>query len=247
MRTQGKRVLLGVLIVVLVGAVALGESPSRKPLLKARVDPKEFGIQGETIRVIHASEFAGDKFVGSVYTDDLGRVSNSVDYDSHFYATLDIPAGAVIDFIGLNSASDTDGIFGVELWERHSDGSKTPLAAFSVPAHGWDTDLAGPLNVPITDRVNREYVVDVENGVSPNDQAFAWVEVHWHRTVSPPPVSPSFADVPPGDPFYQFIEAIHAAGITAGCGGGNFCPNQAITRKQEAAFISKALGLHWPN
>ncbi|MGE5414287.1 MAG: hypothetical protein ACM3NW_08930, partial [Syntrophomonadaceae bacterium] len=148
-------------VCVLIGAVARGEQPSRKPLPKGRVDPKEFGIQSETIRVIHASEFGADKFVYSVYTDDLGRVSNSVNYDSHFYATLDIPAGAVIDFIGLNSASDTDGIFGVELWERHSNGSKTSLAAFSVPAHGWDTDLAGPLNVPITDRVDKEYVIDV--------------------------------------------------------------------------------------
>jgi hypothetical protein len=232
---------------VLAGAVALGEEPSRKPLVKKRVDPKEFGIQGETIRVIHASEFAGDFYVWSVYTDDLARVSHSVSYDAHYYATLDVPAGAVIDFIGLNSASDTDGILGVELWERHSDGSKISLAAFSVPAHGWDTDLVGPLNVPIVDRVNREYVVDVENGVTPDDEPWAWVEVHWHRTVSPPPSGPSFADVPPGDPFYPFIEAIHAAGITAGCGGGNFCPNQAITRKQEAAFIAKALGLHWPH
>jgi len=65
--------------------------------------------------------------------------------------------------------------------------------------------------------------------------------------VSPPPATATFADVPPSHPFFQYIEALHAAGISAGCGGGNFCPDQPITRKQEAAFLAKALGLHWPN
>ena len=35
--------------------------------------------------------------------------------------------------------------------------------------------------------------------------------------------------------------------ITGGCGGGNFCPNANLTRRQMAVFLAKALGLHWPN
>jgi hypothetical protein len=35
-----------------------------------------------------------------------------------------------------------------------------------------------------------------------------------------------------------------ASGITAGCGGGNYCPD-APTRRQMAIFLAKALGLHW--
>ena len=33
----------------------------------------------------------------------------------------------------------------------------------------------------------------------------------------------------------------------AGCGSGNFCPDSPLTRRQMAVFLSKALGLHWPN
>lgn len=65
--------------------------------------------------------------------------------------------------------------------------------------------------------------------------------------VSPAPGSATFNDVPTGHPFFQFIEALADSGITAGCGGGNFCPDQPLTRGQMAVFLSKALGLHFPN
>jgi S-layer homology domain len=31
----------------------------------------------------------------------------------------------------------------------------------------------------------------------------------------------------------------------AGFGGGNFCPNNPMTRVQMAVFLAKALGLSW--
>jgi len=52
--------------------------------------------------------------------------------------------------------------------------------------------------------------------------------------------------VPTGHPFFQFIEALAAAGITGGCGNGNYCPDNPVTRGQMAVFLAKALGLHWP-
>jgi hypothetical protein len=36
-----------------------------------------------------------------------------------------------------------------------------------------------------------------------------------------------------------------ASGITAGCGGGNYCPDAPLTRGQMAVFLSKGLGLHF--
>ena len=50
----------------------------------------------------------------------------------------------------------------------------------------------------------------------------------------------TFIDVPPSNPFYNDINAIQGAGITSGCGGGNFCPNDNITRQAEAAFVHRA-------
>lgn len=69
--------------------------------------------------------------------------------------------------------------------------------------------------------------------------------VGYRLQVSPSPATATFGDVPTGHPFFQFVEALAASGITAGCGGGNFCPDSPLTRGQMAAFLSKALGLHW--
>ena len=37
-----------------------------------------------------------------------------------------------------------------------------------------------------------------------------------------------------------FIEELASEGITGGCGGGNYCPNQAVTRTQMAIFLIRA-------
>jgi len=76
--------------------------------------------------------------------------------------------------------------------------------------------------------------------------AFGGVRVVWYRDVSPPPSTPSFADVPLDHPYFKWIEALQASGITAGCSPENFCPNAPLTRAQMAVFLAKALGLHWP-
>ena len=58
-----------------------------------------------------------------------------------------------------------------------------------------------------------------------------------------PPASPRFADVPPENSFYAFIEQMAVRGITQGCGGGNYCPASDVTRGQMAAFLVRAFGL----
>jgi hypothetical protein len=72
------------------------------------------------------------------------------------------------------------------------------------------------------------------------------IEIRWKRTVRPAPPAATFGDVPTNHPFFQFVEALADSGITAGCGGGNYCPDQPLTRGQMAVFLAKALGLHWP-
>ena len=49
-----------------------------------------------------------------------------------------------------------------------------------------------------------------------------------------------FNDVPQDDIFHAYIETIFRAGITAGCGGGNYCLNDAVRRDQMAVFLLKA-------
>lgn len=54
-------------------------------------------------------------------------------------------------------------------------------------------------------------------------------------------VSGLFADVPPSNPFFAAINALGGAGITTGCGGGNFCPRDNISREAEAAFVNRGM------
>ena len=55
----------------------------------------------------------------------------------------------------------------------------------------------------------------------------------------PPPCTGVFPDVPCTLTFAPWIEALAAAGITTGCGGGNFCPDNLVTRRQMAVFLLK--------
>jgi hypothetical protein len=71
--------------------------------------------------------------------------------------------------------------------------------------------------------------------------------ITWRRSISPAPGAATFSDVPASHPFFRFVEALAAAGITGGCGGGAFCPNDPITRGQMSVFLASALGLYWPN
>ncbi|HWP42342.1 MAG TPA: S-layer homology domain-containing protein [Blastocatellia bacterium] len=59
----------------------------------------------------------------------------------------------------------------------------------------------------------------------------------------PQPAMQRFADVPPSNIFYAFIDRMAVLGITAGCGGGNYCPSQPVTRGQMAAFLVRAFNL----
>jgi hypothetical protein len=59
----------------------------------------------------------------------------------------------------------------------------------------------------------------------------------------PPACSGTFADVPCSDPLAAWIEQLAAEGITAGCGGGNYCPDRAVTRGQMAVFLTKTFDL----
>lgn len=48
-----------------------------------------------------------------------------------------------------------------------------------------------------------------------------------------------FSDVPTSSTYHQAISNIFQRGITGGCGGTKYCPNQAVTRGQMAAFIDR--------
>jgi hypothetical protein len=49
-----------------------------------------------------------------------------------------------------------------------------------------------------------------------------------------------FLDIPPANAFHAYVVSVARNGITAGCGGGNYCGTSPITRAQMAVFLLKA-------
>ncbi|HET8645277.1 MAG TPA: S-layer homology domain-containing protein, partial [Vicinamibacteria bacterium] len=61
-------------------------------------------------------------------------------------------------------------------------------------------------------------------------------------TLDPPAcTTPLFADVPASSPFCRWVEELARRGVVSGCGGGNYCPADAVTREQMAVFVLRAL------
>jgi hypothetical protein len=46
-----------------------------------------------------------------------------------------------------------------------------------------------------------------------------------------------FLDVPPANPFRNFVNTLARNAVTGGCGGGNYCPDAPVTRAQMAVFL----------
>jgi len=65
-------------------------------------------------------------------------------------------------------------------------------------------------------------------------------------TYVPPVCTGAFADVPCPSLFADWIEQLAAEGVTAGCGGGNYCPSSPVTRAQMAVFLTKTFSLPLP-
>jgi trimeric autotransporter adhesin len=64
-------------------------------------------------------------------------------------------------------------------------------------------------------------------------------------TFTPPPCVPPnlYLDVPETNPFCRWIEDLTNRGVVSGCGGGNYCPGQPVTREQMGVFLAVTFGL----
>ena len=79
--------------------------------------------------------------------------------------------------------------------------------------------------------------------VSRAQMAVFLLRAKYGSSYSPQPATGLFADAPLGSFAVAYIEQLAAEGITAGCGGGNYCPNAEVTRDQMAVFLVRTFGL----
>ena len=237
----------------LLGAGVLGAQagPRANRLQTTREVPNVFGVDSYTATIVPAVAFYPESNAYGYYTSSSFGRSQHPDVVVNMFAGLDLPAGAVIDFIGLNSSTTSvPSILSVEIVRRDKFGNAFVIAGIDSTVHElWDTDInAVPIGYTWTGYTGFEtLILHVQWGADPDPQFLGWVEVWWRRSVSPAPEVATFNDVPANHAFFQFIEALAASGITAGCDVDKFCPDMPLTRGQMAVFLAKALGLHWPN
>jgi len=76
------------------------------------------------------------------------------------------------------------------------------------------------------------------------DQMAAFLLKAEHGSGYAPPACTSspFADVPCASAFAAWIQQLVAEAVTAGCGNGNYCPSNPVTREQMAVFMDKTFG-----
>jgi hypothetical protein len=252
-RTVGTVAPDGKIIGTAVGGVrspmelAAYNEASKSGKLPIATNDASFGISDWLITTINASSFAplqdGNWSMG-FNGEKWHNTGNCA-----ITANLDIPMGALID--GFTSwISDTDAVndINVALYRANPDGTSTTLGSFtSSGTPGAEYKIYNSLSAPETvdNWHNNYYFIVLICGGTTSATSFKGATVWYHRTISPAPATATFGDVPTTHLFFQYIEALAASGITAGCGGANFCPDAAVTRGQMAVFLAKALGLHF--
>ena len=167
---------------------------------------------------------------------------------SDWVAPIHVPGGALLKRIELDYC-DTSTInhLAILFLECDNQGQNCNIVTGALStANGCNFVADDTLNHRI-DNYRHLYVLNATFGMFDGTVQLASVILSYQLDVSPAPGTPTFGDVPPSDPAFQYIEALVASGITAGCSGGNYCPDAPLTRRQMAVFLAKALGLQWTN
>ncbi|HTR04506.1 MAG TPA: S-layer homology domain-containing protein [Thermoanaerobaculia bacterium] len=221
---------------------------------RAQSAPNTYGTLQESYVHIPAIAFQGLNPGDAAHTTGIGGISGFVTRygsgDSSLAAPLTLPSGALItsikfQYCDLNQASNRSFLV---LAVSNFEGYVIATSPFIYSEYGGCsetyTDVAA--DGLVVDNNMYAYHLAFYNNIGDGTEAIAGVVIGYRLQVSPAPAVPHFTDVPTDHPYFQFIEALYTSGITGGCGGGNYCPNNPVTRGQMAVFLAKALGLHFP-
>jgi len=230
---------------------------------QAQDGPDNFGVDDGIDLWIPAAAFNGRipwaNWDSAIYE---GTANGSI-----FLAPVSLPQGALLDsWRAFFVDTDPDYDITVKLFKVYDDTTATPtlqtvnygtFTSTGTPGYtnhhqieGLTVDLREPAPGTTVTRAQAADFYEFEVDMPPTyNVRFKGMRVIWHRQVSPSPAVATFDDVPISDPAFQYVEALAASGVTAGCNVAPpmYCPDATLTRRQMAVFLAKALGLHWPN
>jgi hypothetical protein len=244
-------------------AIAQGQAGAKLPVHPNAGTPQSLVLYGPNFgtstlvwQKTTAPEFDPDS-TSTTYTSTWNPGTGSFVYQRwvtggfpHLVASPHLPGGAFMTAISI-SYCDTNSVgqhLLVDMYDCDAYGGNcAPMWQFNsgaFPGCPMVNTAYGYFNYTV-DNLNRQLLFDVTFQATDGSNTLTAVALGYSLQVSPPPATATFNDVPTGHPYFQFVEALAAAGITAGCGGGNYCPDNPLTRGQMAVFLAKALGLNW--
>jgi hypothetical protein len=226
--------------------------------LPERNAPDGYGISGWGVHTTDCHAFHG--YNGADYTSWAGGYcgANTGTWN-YFDVGVQLPSGALvygmtpyyydndagagINYFLFRTKRDGATFTSDTLWTHNSTGTPAIYAVYEALAtpYVWKNS-----DIP-AGQIWTYWLRARDGSLGDSTTGFGGVSIWYKLQITPAPGSATFSDVPVGAFGFQHIEALVASGITAGCGGGNFCPNDPLTRVQMAIFLAKALGLHWPD
>ena len=223
------------------------------PTAEAPTRPATYGTANVASSVVSAWNFSLSHTSLSHTAEDPSNRGRYFTAFGNLKAGVNLPNGAIIEGIELQGCDnhptseitvqlrsysvtppDPNRFTHAFVQTTGADGCRT----WSAPSFSFDR---------VVDNSTRVYYLELFCFATDASNSFHGVRVFYRLQVSPAPATATFGDVPVGHPLHRFVEALRAAGITSGCGGGNYCPDSPLTRGQMAVFLAVALGLHWPN
>jgi hypothetical protein len=218
-------------------------------------EPEEFGTADSGWTTVlgnqhHPREHA--TVYGGVGAGSIAYFSGG---DGVFEAQLQMPSGALfqqVTWFGRDQSVDSFTGTVVRVCQTGFPAVGPPVVTFLGTAGSANAESSTfVVSVPAGETVHNlscAYFAKTFFSGAGTDLTLHKVRAGWRRQVSAAPLNATFPnDTPTTHPYFRFIEALAASGITAGCAPGFFCPNNPITRGEMAVFLSVALGLHSPN
>jgi len=181
---------------------------------------------GDTFAIVNHSGSSGAFATVIVRLSDETLVSGYT-----FDVSYDNPSMIIITFRDVDEAAVAEGVYEPEQLGRFQDVSSGTFAFEFIEklgASGITSGCGGGSYCPSAVVTRAQMAVFLERGM--NGSNF----------VPPPATGTVFGDVDAGSFAANFIEQLAADGITAGCGGGNYCPGAVVTRDQMAVFLLRA-------
>jgi len=211
--------------------------------------PEGWGTASLSVLTINSYQFE-TLSASTVYAGDGTNGRYVTSGPTCFEAPVVLPTGAIIHHTDLEAcdASATGDVASV-LFRCNLGTCANNYSLSSTGSGGCARTAGAPPAVLFTVENNSFiYTLQVCTGALGSANAFKGVRIFYRLQVSPAPATATFPlDVPTTHPFFRFVEAMAASGLTGGCGTDSFCPDQPVTRGQLSVFLASALGLHFPD